>query len=122
MDSGAVANVINRNDLPKGVVPDGIVKTHFVGASGEHIENYGTCRTLLKGNMQDVVTEWQAADVSKALHSISATTGPEDGPGIHDVLFNNKMGVVVPPRSGQQDPRADHAHLQVRSLGRAVHC
>ena len=96
-DTGAVANVINKNDLPKGVVPDGVVKTHFVGASDEHIENYGTCRTLLKGNIEDVVTEWQAADVSKALHSISATTGPEDGPGNHDVLFNNKIGVVVPP-------------------------
>ena len=47
--------------------------------------------------MEDVVTEWQAADVSKALRSIRATTGPEDGPGTHDVLFNNKLGVVVPP-------------------------
>ena len=44
-----------------------------------------------------VFTELQAADVSKALHSMSATTGPEDGPGTHDVLFNNKLGVVVPP-------------------------
>ena len=76
--------------------PDGIVKTHFVGASDEHIENHGTCRTLLKGNMQDVVTEWQAADVSKAQHSISATTGPEAGTGSRDVLLNNELGVVVP--------------------------
>ena len=44
-----------------------------------------------------VSCNWCAADVSKALHSISETIGPFDGPGKHDVLFNNRVGVVVPP-------------------------
>ena len=45
---------------------------------------------------QQVGITWQGANVSRALHSISKVAGPEDGPGQHDILFNNKMGVVVP--------------------------
>ena len=95
-DSGAVAHVINPRELPSGSRPDGIVKTHFVGASSEHIENYGGCETLVTGSHGRVINEWQCADVGRALHSVSMTTGPADGPGKHDVLFNNKRGVVVP--------------------------
>ena len=95
-DSGAVAHVINPRELPSGSRPDGIVKTHFVGASNEHIENYGGCETLVTGSHGRVINEWQCADVGRALHSVSMTTGPADGPGKHDVLFNNKRGVVVP--------------------------
>ena len=35
--------------------------------------------------------------MTRALHSISTITGPADGPALHDVVFNNKVGVVVPP-------------------------
>ena len=38
----------------------------------------------------------EVADVGRALRSISMATGIFDGPGTHDVLFNNKVGVVVP--------------------------
>ena len=46
-DTGAVANVINPDDLPAGVEPDGVVKHHFIGASNEHIENWGGMRHYL---------------------------------------------------------------------------
>ena len=98
-DSGACANVINPADLPHGVEPDGVFKNHFKGASDEHIEAYGGCETVMEtedGNK--VITKWQACDVSRALSSVSQTTGPKDHPtGLHDVLFNNKVGVVMPP-------------------------
>ena len=35
-------------------------------------------------------------EVSRSLHSISQIAGPEDGPGVHDVIFTNKEGVVLP--------------------------
>ena len=97
-DSGACANVINPADLPRGVHPDGVFKNHFKGASDEHIEAYGGCETVMEtedGNK--VVTPWQVCDVSRALSSVSQTTGPKEHPtGLYDVLFNNKVGVVVP--------------------------
>ena len=99
-DTGAVRNVINPKDLPRGAEPNGVITTHFVGASDEHIENFGEVDTVLSGgglSDQKLACNWCAADVSKALHSISETTGPFDGPGTHDVLFNNRLGVVVPP-------------------------
>ena len=99
-DTGAVRNVINPKDLPRGAEPNGVITTHFVGASDEHIENFGEVDILVSGgglNDQKLACNWCAADVSKALYSISETTGPFDGPGTHDVLFNNRLGVVVPP-------------------------
>ena len=36
-DTGAVRNVINPKDSPRGVQPNGVITTHFVGASDEHI-------------------------------------------------------------------------------------
>ena len=88
--------VINPQELLSGAHPDGIVKMHFVGASNQHIENYGGCETSFSGSHGRVITDWQCADVSRALHSVNMTTGPADVPGKHDVLFNNKSGVVVP--------------------------
>ena len=96
-DSGAVDNVINEDDLPAGVVPDGRAERHFVGASNEHIECQGACDSLLTGQHGQVACKWQVANVSRPLHSISKTTGPAEGPGLHDVLFNNRLAVVVPP-------------------------
>ena len=40
--------------------------------------------------------KYQVADVARALSSVSRTTGPADGPVVYDVLFNNRLGVVVP--------------------------
>ncbi len=37
------------------------------------------------------------ANVNRALHSVSTVTGPADGPGRQDVLFNNRTCAVVPP-------------------------
>ena len=45
----------------------------------------------------DIACTWQGAEVSRALHSVSQIAGPEDGEGKHDVLFNNKCGVVLAP-------------------------
>jgi len=41
--------------------------------------------------------DWELADVSRPLHSVSTVTGPKEGPGKQDVLFNNRLCVVVPP-------------------------
>ncbi len=97
MDSGAVDNVICEGDLPAGVEPDGRPERHFVGASNEHIECQGACDSLLSGAHGQVACKWQVADVARPLHSVSKTTGPAEGPGLHDVLFNNRLAVVVPP-------------------------
>ena len=98
-DTGAVASVINGKHLPRGVVPSGNQDgEHFVGPSGEPIERFGSCDTIAKTEHgEEVVCGWQVADVTRALQSISQVTGPEDGEGIHEVLFTNKKGVVVPP-------------------------
>ena len=71
---------------------------NFSGAGGETIERYGEADVLMTGeNGANIGITWQAANVSRALHSISKIAGPEEGDGRHDVLFNNKVGVVVPP-------------------------
>ena len=98
MDSGAVAPVINAAELPANaeVVPNRSGQD-FVGAGGDKIRRHGTCKILMRdGNGRKISTNWQVADVSRALHSVSDITGPEEGDGLHDVLFNNKKCVVVP--------------------------
>ena len=96
-DSGAVDNVIGPEDLPRGATPAGNPeRRHFVGASGEHIERHGPCDTIIEGKHGKVACEWQVADVTRPLQSISRITGPEDGPGQHEVLFTNKAGYVIP--------------------------
>ena len=50
-----------------------------------------------KGDNHNIQSRFEVADVTRALHSISRISGAESGPGEHDVLFNNKRGVVVPP-------------------------
>ena len=37
------------------------------------------------------------AGVTRHLHSVSQIAGPAGGEGHHDILFNNKRCVVVPP-------------------------
>ena len=95
-DTGAVDHVINRSELARGCNPDGIVGRDLVGACNEHIESYGGCDRLLSTNKCEFACQWQVADVGRAFHSISKTTGPVDGPGLNDVLFNNRVGVVMP--------------------------
>ena len=97
-DTGAVDNVVGPSALPGNVhVEPNKTGRHFVGASNEHIECHGSCDTVLQSDHGQVACEWKVADVSRALHSISKVAGPADGPGDHDVLFNNRIGVVVPP-------------------------
>ena len=50
----------------------------------------------MEGAQGPVVVPWHVADVSKTLQSVSETTGDPEGPGRYDVLFNNRLGVVVP--------------------------
>ena len=98
-DTGAVDNVIGEGDVPSSVrtVPN-TTGRHFTGAGGDRIRQIGTCKTLMRdSNGREIGCQWRVADVTRALHSISRIAGPEDGDGDHDVLFNNKRGVVVPP-------------------------
>ena len=96
-DSGAVANVIHPDMLPDGItfVPN-TTGFHFVNAQGGVIEKFGSCATLMKGKHGGVGCGWQAADVARALHSVSQTTGTPEEPK-QDVLYNASRCVVVRP-------------------------
>ena len=98
MDSGAVANVINPNDLPDDVTPAGNPGGKcYYGADGTPIARYGHADTTCQGKAGTVICRWQTADVTKALQSVSMVCGPADQPGRQDVLFNNDCCYVVPP-------------------------
>jgi hypothetical protein len=93
-DTGAAACCLHPDDLPRGAVPCGNKDDkHFTGAGGEHIENYGKCDVMLNGKL---LLATNVCEVTRSLHSISQIAGPEDGPGVHDVIFTNKKGVVLP--------------------------
>ncbi len=82
MDSGAVANVIHPKQLPSDAVPEPNTNgKHFNGAGGDFIERYGTCLTELEGEHGAIGCDWDLADVSRALHSVSKVAGPFEGPG-----------------------------------------
>ncbi len=53
--------------------------------------------TELEGEHGSIGCDWDLADVSRALHSVSKVAGPYEGPGKQDIVFNNKRCVVVPP-------------------------
>ena len=99
MDSGSVSNVIHPGELPEGCeVKPNLTGKHFVGANNSRIERFGECRTELKGSHGTVGCDWNCADVSRALHSVSQVCGPkEHATGKQDVLFNHRKCVVVPP-------------------------
>ena len=79
---------------PQGVTPCGNEEdNHYNGAGGEHAENYGKCDVLVNGQL---LLNTNVCVVSRALHSISQIAGPEGGPGVHDVIFTNKKGIVLP--------------------------
>ncbi len=98
MVSGAVRNVIHPKNLPHDAEPKpNDTGRHFVGANNTTIERYGTCETILETPLGAVGCNWDLADVTRPLHSVSTVTGPIEGPGKQDVLFNNRLCVVVPP-------------------------
>jgi len=99
IDSGSCANVVPEEDVPRGVeIEPNLDDKHFSGAGGDRIKKVGTCRTRCVGAVGGFATDWSVAEVTRALHSVSKVTGPEDHPtGHHDVLFNNKRCCVVPP-------------------------
>ena len=98
MDSGSVANVIHPAEIPCDVVPTpNLTGKHFVGANNSSIERYGKCRTMMTGKHGAVGCDWDLAEVSRSLHSVSHVCGPQAEPGKQDVLFNNRKCVVVPP-------------------------
>ncbi len=98
VDSGAVDNVINPDELPCDAQPTGNpTGRHFVGAKGERIEKFGTCDTMLTSQHGRVGCKWQVADVTRPLHSLSKIAGPPEGPGRQDILFTNKKCFVVQP-------------------------
>ncbi len=98
MDSGAVSSVTHPATVPHGtVIAPNTSGKHFVGAGGDTIIKHGKCTTMMTGAHGPVGCNWQVADVTRPLNSVSQITGSYDGPGEHDVLFNNKTCVVVPP-------------------------
>ena len=99
IDSGATANVAHPKELPANVhVTPYTGGQHFRGANNSRIERYGSAETILENDVGKVGCGWELFDVGRALHSVLTVCGPEDHPtGKQDVLFNNKLGVVVPP-------------------------
>ena len=98
IDSGSVANVLHPADVPDGVqLMPNTNQAHFVGANNSRIENFGTCKTAVKGaGAVDAECDWTCAEVARPLHSVSKLAGPVESPR-HDVLFNASKCVVVPP-------------------------
>ena len=97
VDSGASDNVIGLDDLPAGVVPSGPVGPPFSNASGGDIKKFGKVVTMMESSDGKVGCGWTACAVTRPLHSVSKIAGPEEGPGLQDVMFNNRIGVVMPP-------------------------
>ena len=98
MDSGACKSVIHPSAVPAGIkIAPNTTGKHFSGAGGEVIERFGECETLMTSSDSSVRGRWSLADVARPLTSVSQVTGPADGEGNQDVLFNNKVCVVVPP-------------------------
>ena len=98
IDSGAVANAVHPDELPCDARPEAnTTGRHFVGANKSRIENFGTCKTVLEGEHGEVGCNWCLADVSRPLHSVSQVAGPFEGPGLQDVVFNNRIAAVLPP-------------------------
>ena len=100
MDSGSCANVIHPDDLPETciVTPKEPNEKDFHGAGGDPIKKHGRVKTMMRGARGAFTTDWQSAEVTRALHSVSTVCGPEDhDTGLQDVLFNNKHCFVVPP-------------------------
>ncbi len=113
IDSGSVSNVLNPTDLPCAVeAKPNTSGRHFAGANNSRIEKYGSCTTRLESEHGEVACDWELADVTRPLHSVSQIAGPRDGPGKFDVLFNNKRCIVVPPGVVEQIARRLQGRIQ----------
>ena len=88
--SGSVANIIHPDGLPAGCVHSGANAQHFAGFGGEHIERFSEVDIATTCSHRRGACCWECADMTRALHSISKVTGPESGPGVHEVLFTNE--------------------------------
>ena len=76
IDSGSCANVVPEEDVPRGVeIEPNLDDKHFSGAGGDRIKKFGTCRTKCVGAVGGFVTDWSVAEVTRALHSVSAICG-----------------------------------------------
>ena len=93
LDSGAVAMVLNPNDLPAGCeTKSDKPLRHFVGANGSKIENYGKATTMLgTDDNTNIECLWQVADVTRPLH---ATSGIADSD--FEILYTKSEATVVP--------------------------
>ena len=98
LDSGSVAHTTQPSNMPKAttITPNASGR-HFTGAGGDVIERHGSATTKMTGTKGSVACNWELADVTRSLNSVSLICGAEQGPGKADVLFTNKKGVVVPP-------------------------
>ena len=95
VDSGATDNVIGH--LPSDVVPGGPVGKPFSNASGGDIKKSSKVTTLMENADGKVGCAWTACAATRPLHSASKIAGLEDGPGLQEVMFDNHVGVVMPP-------------------------
>ena len=96
-DSGAAVHVTPPDSIPAGVlVEPNTSGLHYTGAGGDPIIKHGTATTLMTGTLGKAAIKWGVADVERPLQSVSATTGPPDGPGVYDMIFSNKKAVIVP--------------------------
>ena len=70
MDSGSCANVVHPDDLPEGCVitPKSPDEKDFHSAGGDSIKKHGRVKTVMKGVEGQCTTDWQAAEVTRALH------------------------------------------------------
>ena len=96
-DSGASDNLIGLDDLPAGVKPTGPPGKPFSNASGGDIQKYGKVTTMMENEDGKVGCAWTACAVVRPLHSVSKACVRADGPGVQDFMFNNRIGVVMPP-------------------------
>ena len=94
-DTGAVAHVASPKDLP-GSVPvetpeDGRLR-NFVAANNTPIKNYGKASVVLEQeDGKEINTDFNVADVSRPLHSVSTICDNEK-----EMLFTKHGAVVVP--------------------------
>ena len=97
IDSGATDNVTHPSTIPKNSrIEPNVSGLHFTDAGGGTIVKHGQAMTLMKGSRGPVGVKWSVAEVARTLQSVSQTTGPAEGEGQFDVLFNNKTAIVVP--------------------------
>ena len=98
MDSGACNSVAAPSVMPSGVaVTPHTGGNDIFGAVGETIDRYGECTTVLNGKHGGVQCGWDLAKVARPLHAVSQSAGPYEGNGNHDIFFNNKKCVAMPP-------------------------